>query len=125
MTARIRRLPGNECRHFASGRCLFEEQRNPGYHRDWRCRVLAQWEESYDEFLLRAEAFRLEDAAAAGLWERRMERLVAARPDCPDFRQGGAGATGCVHALADLCLLRLPGCAGRCRRFAPCPRPED
>lgn len=125
MTAHIRRLPGNECRHFASGRCLFEEQRNPGYHRNWRCRVLVQWEASYDDFLLRAEAFRLEEAAVAGLWERRVERLVAAAPDCPDFRRGGGTATGCAHGVAELCLLRLPQCPGRCGHFAPCPEPGD
>lgn len=121
MTAPIRRLPGNECRHFAGGRCLFEERRNPGYNRSWQCRVLLQWEACYDDFLLRAEAFRLEAASAAGLWERRVERLVAQAPDCADFRRGGGAATGCANAVGELCLLRLPECQGRCAHFAPCP----
>ena len=125
MTARLRRLPGNECRHFAGGRCLFEEQRNPGYNREWHCRVLLQWEASYDDFLLRADAFRLDVAAAAGLWERRVERLVARAPECEDFCQGGGAATGCANAVAELCLLRLPECRGRCAHFAPCPEAGD
>ncbi len=117
MTARIRRLPGTDCRHNVRGRCLYEERLNPGYHRDWRCRVVQGWEESYDDFLLRAEAFRLEAAAAAGLWESHVERMVRRGPQCRDFVPGGDGVPGCSRALEELCLLRLPECSGRCRHF--------
>lgn len=119
MTARIRRLPGNDCHHFVHGRCLYEEHLNPGYNRRWRCSVLLSWEDSYDDFLLRAEAFQLEAATAAGLWEGRIERLVEAAPGCGDFVSGGDGATGCANAVSELCLAALPVCEGRCRKFTP------
>lgn len=125
MTARIRRLPGTDCRYHVQGRCLYQERLNPGYNQAWRCRVVQGWEASYDDFLLRAEAFRLEAATAAGLWESQVERMVRRGPRCPDYDPGGEGVTGCTHALDELCLLAVPACRGRCRHFEPpCePRP--
>jgi len=120
MTAHIRRLPGKECLYHVRDRCLYEERLNPGYNRRWRCRVLQGWEASYDDFLLRAEAFQLESATVAGLWESRVERLVEQRPDCAEFCRGGTEVTGCIHTLDELCLLALPVCAGRCRLFRSC-----
>lgn len=117
MTASIRRLPGHQCRYFARGRCLYEERLNPGYDRSLRCRVLLEWEASYDDFLLRAEAFRLGAATAAGLWENKIERLVEDIARCENFAPGGTEATGCANALDELCVCALPPCPGRCRRF--------
>jgi len=112
------RLPAVGCVHFHAGRCLYEERLNPGLHTAWRCTVLARWETVYDEFLDRAENFGLSEAELGLLWSRRFERLAEESVPCPDVREGDSESMPeCLHLLEELCLLRLPECAGPCERF--------
>ena len=116
--ADIKRLPGNGCRHFERERCLYEEHLNPGYDEGYRCRVLAHWESAYDDFLARAENFRLDPTAASGLWERQFERLARKTFGCGEYEfRADAEAPACRHVCHGLCCLRLPPCEGRCRHF--------
>ena len=123
----VKRLPGTGCRYYNRGRCLYEERLNPGYHEAWRCRVLTAWERAFDDFVDRAEAFDLGQDRAADLWRLRMRRLG---PDgCEAFVPAGQRApvsvVPCAHAQEDLCLLALPECGGRCRRYEPEPQTPD
>lgn len=116
--ARITRLPGTSCRHFALGRCLYEEALNPGYHEAWRCSVLRRWEAVYDEFLDRAERFDLEETNLPELWRRRFNTPGEGEPDCPSYEPGLIrDMPECRHLFADLCLLELPECHGQCRNY--------
>ena len=112
------RFPAIGCRFFQQGRCLYEERLNPGFHTAWRCLVLARWESVYDDFLDRAENFGLSEAELGVLWGRRFERLAEESVPCPDLLAGeGESMPECRHLLEDICLLRLPACAGQCERF--------
>lgn len=112
------RFPAVGCQCFHLGRCLYEERLNPGLHKAWRCSVLARWETVYDEFLDRAENFGLSEAELGLLWSRRFERLAEESLPCPDVRPGdGESMPECLHLLEDICLLRLPECAGPCEHF--------
>jgi len=112
------RFPAVGCRHFEQGRCLYEERLNPGYHTAWRCLVLARWEAVYDEFLDRAESFNLTETELGRLWSRRFARLAEEGLPCPDVRVGDAESMPeCRHLLEEICLLRLPDCAGQCGNF--------
>ena len=71
-----------ECQFHMEGRCLYEERLNPGYHSGFRCRVLEEWEQAYDEFLGRVEAFGLDASALGPLWTRQFARLVRRQPNC-------------------------------------------
>lgn len=118
--SKVRPMPGDACRFFRQGHCLYEERLNPGYQRAWRCRVLLRWEGEYDDFLQRAEAFRLEDAPAAQLWGKRFAGLLREGINCPRFVAGGVGEVlDCSLLLGDVCLAELPVCEGVCRRFLP------
>ncbi|WP_285906144.1 hypothetical protein [Pseudodesulfovibrio pelocollis] len=115
-------LPGDECRHHARGRCLYEEHLNPGYCSTWRCRAIARWESAFDDFLVRAERFELGQEQVAILWERRFTRMVRSL-DCDHYASGGgAELPACAHVRDGLCCLALPPCEGRCRHFR-LPRP--
>lgn len=112
------RLPAHSCRSYHQGRCLYEEQLNPGLHMDWRCAVLARWEAVYDDFLNRAENFGLEEGELARLWRLRFERLAEEDIACPDFVPALAETMPeCRHLFVDICLLRLPECAGHCVNY--------
>lgn len=117
MPAILNHLPAAACAFFLQGRCLYEERLNPGLHQAWRCVVWREWEDDFDDFLGRAEAFALEDEAAGRLWARRQARLLAAARACPDFVPGGTDPVGCVRGRDTLCLDRLPACAGRCVNY--------
>ena len=118
MAARINRMPACDCRYHQGGRCLFEERLNPGYHQRWRCGVLKGWEEAYDDFLDRAEAFSLEPDTASRLWEERLRRLIERAGTCPEYAPGGPdNGTGCVYEFEALCLRLMPPCEGMCRRY--------
>lgn len=126
MGDKVSRFPASACRHYESGRCLYEERLNPGLREPWRCRVLTEWERAYDDFLLRAEAFHLEPEKAVELWEARLERLMIQARQCPDFVDGPEGtATGCANELEGLCLVLLPRCEGHCRHYSPAPPDHD
>jgi len=118
--AKIVRLPGTGCRSLYQGRCLYEEQLNPGLATNTRCGVLRRWEAAYEEFLDRAESFGLTESSVPDLWRRRFERLAGIEVDCPDYVPApGGDMPECRHLFADLCLLRLPECPGTCRNFRP------
>jgi hypothetical protein len=112
------RFPAVGCRFFQQGRCLYEERLNPGFHTAWRCLVLARWESVYDDFLDRAENFGLSEVELGVLWHKRFERLAEESVPCPDLLAGdGESMPECRYLLEDICLLRLPECAGQCERF--------
>lgn len=119
MSATVRPLPTVACEFYLQGHCLYEERLNPGLHQAWRCVVWRQWEEAFDSFLTRAEAFRLAEDTAGRIWEKRCAQLVAAARACPDFVPGGADPVGCALGRDLVCLRRLPGCAGRCTHYRP------
>lgn len=121
----ILRLPGVACRHYFGNHCLYEERLNPGYHESFRCTVLQGWEEAFEAFVDRAEAFGLEPSDASLFWRRRLDALLSGSRDCSDFLATDGDGPGCVHFLGGLCVLRLPACAGRCSRFAPEARSSD
>ncbi|NJB66642.1 hypothetical protein GGQ74_000282 [Desulfobaculum xiamenense] len=114
----IRRLPGDRCMYFRMGRCLYEEMANPGYHERFRCSMLSNLENAYDDFLDRAEAFNLDEELAGRIWQTFLERFVRTGIDCPDYVPGEwEGVAGCALALGFLCLKALPECEGQCSRF--------
>ena len=115
----LKRLPGHGCRFFARGRCLYEERLNPGYTKKWRCGVLLRWESVYDDFLVRAEAFGLEEDELSELWRERLERLMLQEGRCERYVYSRhVELPSCGNSHETLCLLDLPRCEGRCRRFA-------
>jgi len=116
--ADVLRLPAFGCRSYHGGRCLYEEQLNPGYDQRLRCQVLAKWEAVYEDFLNRAEQFNLTEQDLAGLWRARFERLAGEAIDCPDFTPALAETMPeCRHLFVDICLLRLPQCRGHCKNY--------
>jgi hypothetical protein len=118
MGAKITPFPGDACAFFLAGRCVLAERQNPGLDPGIRCKVLLGWESAWDDFLTRADAFGLEERTAARIWEDRLRLLVESGPDCAEFAAGpDTEATGCAHSREDLCLMRLPACAGRCKDF--------
>lgn len=115
----VRKMSGSHCRYYVAGRCLYSERLNPGYDESFRCRFLILWEEEFDAFLDRAEAFALGQDELAALWERRFERLQNGSRGCDDYRYCESGGDqGCINGHGDVCLLALPLCEGRCRHFA-------
>jgi len=115
---RVVRLPAQDCRHFLRGRCVYEEVLNPGYHGSYRCPVLTRLQDLYDSFLNQAEAFGLDEAKAFGIWEKRFRELCQEDTGCQAHEPGDMNQfPGCVHCLADVCVLRLPECSGRCRNY--------
>lgn len=114
----VLRLPAFGCRSYHQGRCLYEEQLNPGLDLELRCSVLDRWEAIYDDFLTRAENFRLGAEELARLWRVRFERLAQEDIDCPDFEPALMDSMPeCRHLFVDICLLRLPECPGHCRHY--------
>ncbi len=118
MSASMTRLPGEGCRHFLWGRCLYEEHCNPGLSQRTRCAVLTRLVRLFDDFLARAENLSLTEEQAARLWEARFPALVAKEGNCQDYLPGDTNSfPDCANAAGDLCLLALPVCPGRCARF--------
>jgi len=112
------RLPAFGCRSYHQGRCLYEEQLNPGLNTAWRCTVQARWERVYDDFLNRAENFGLDETELARLWRLRFERLAEEPVDCPDFVLALVETLPeCRQLFVDICLLRLPECPGHCVNY--------
>lgn len=118
MNRPLLRLPGAGCRHYAAGRCLYEEHLNPGYDQDVRCEVLSRLVAAYDDLLRRCEAMRLPEKRVAALLNERFAVLSGQETCC---HAGPRGATnlleGCEHAWQDVCLLRLPRCPGQCPNY--------
>lgn len=112
------RLPAFGCRSYYLGRCLYEEQLNPGLDAGLRCSVQARWERVYDEFLSRVENFGLDEGELSRLWRLRFERLAEEPVDCPDFVPALVETLPeCRHLFVDICLLRLPQCLGHCPNY--------
>ncbi len=121
--ARIITFPASGCAHFILGRCLYEEHLNPGYQAGYRCLALERLQKGYDSFLNQVDAFGLDDARASGLWEKRFLELCREDTGCQDHEPDDRkDFPGCRHSLEDICVLRLPACAGRCRNYTPKPR---
>jgi len=116
--ANLVRLPAFGCRSYHGGRCLYEEQLNPGFDQRLRCQVLVKWETVYEDFLSRVERFGLRTRDLAELWRARFERLAEEAIDCPDFSPTLAETMPeCRHLFVDICLLRLPECHGHCKNY--------
>jgi hypothetical protein len=112
-------MPGEGCRFWAAGRCLYEESVNPGLRREFACVVLAALEDRFDDFLTRSEILGLSGEQAGQIWERRMAQALNIGWDCANFTalQDDAGEALCLHFMEGVCLLRMPRCPGRCRRY--------
>jgi hypothetical protein len=115
---KVRTLPGNRCRFYKFGRCHYEETLNPGYHLEFRCRLLSEWEDRFEEFVSRAERFNLDPETAGKIWAERMRSFYETGSECDRFERGGTmSEIECIHAFLDVCLLKLPECAGQCSHF--------
>lgn len=111
-------MPGDGCAYHMKGHCLYAESVNPGYHAEWRCRVLKKWEEAYDHFMCQADNFRLDIKTAGMIWEQRLSRLMLREGRCPNFvTSRGRSPLDCCHIYDTLCLLALPRCVGKCRNY--------
>lgn len=122
-SSKVKRLPGSCCFYFRKGRCLYDEMLNPGYQERFRCRVLRQWEDAYDEFLDRAEAFHLDEAQSSRIWAVRLEKMSDLASQCPLYEaRESFGEFVCAKAFGFLCLDEFPVCEGRCQRFLLPPR---
>jgi len=118
MTGRLTRLPGEGCPHCQAGRCLYEEQLNPGLCQANRCAVLNRLCRAFDDFVLRADNLGLTDEQAQVLWQARFPATLAKEGNCQDYLPDDTTSfPDCVHAAGDLCLLALPLCPGRCPRY--------
>ena len=119
MAARISRLPGRACRYYRSGRCLYEEHRNPGLDESYRCAVLLRLGRAFDDFTLRAENLGMTEEQAGLAWKARFPEALAREGSCRMRPPGDTTSfPDCANATGDLCLLALPLCAGVCPRFA-------
>ncbi|WP_243364336.1 hypothetical protein [Fundidesulfovibrio terrae] len=121
--SQILRLPATGCRHFIQGRCLYEEHLNPGYHGEYRCRVITKLQELYDSFLNQADAFGLDELKATDIWEKRFRELYREDTGCQGHEPGDMNVfPGCVHCLEDICVPLLPQCGGCCSNYTHKPR---
>ncbi|UJX40276.1 hypothetical protein K9F62_16450 [Desulfovibrio sp. JY] len=118
MSAVVTCLPGLGCRHYLLGRCLYEEHVNPGLDQGFRCRVLTRLGRAFDDFLVRAEAMGLTEEQAGRVWRSRFPETLTREGSCRDYLPGDTTSfPDCANAAGELCLLALPACPGRCRRF--------
>lgn len=117
--SRLLHLPGRGCRHWSAGRCLYEEHINPGLELEFRCTLLCCYEKRLDDFVQQVERFGLPEEEAGRIWRDRIAQSVDNDWECGDFLplEDVSGQTMCRHFREGLCLLRLPVCSGRCRRF--------
>lgn len=81
--------------------------------------MLVRWEREYDTTIRQAEAFHMEGAMAANLWERKATRLMhTGVMDCTSHYPDLSGdMPGCVHFASGNCLLKMPVCPGRCSLY--------
>lgn len=118
MQAKPTPLPGDGCRHFQSGRCLYEEHLNPGLMQEHCCAVVRRLEQAFDDFLLRADNMGLDEEQAGRLWQARFPATLAKEGNCQNYLPDDRDSfPDCQHAAGELCLLAFPVCPGRCRRF--------
>jgi hypothetical protein len=114
------RLSGEGCRFWVRGRCLYEELLNPGLMEAYACTVLRVLAERFDEFIVRGEIMGLSAEEAGRIWARRMDAALNIGWDCANFafRPDSVDEMPCLHFQDGICVLCLPECPGRCRRFA-------
>lgn len=124
MVAQVQKLPGVHCAFYQQGHCLYEEHVNPGDHIEWTCSEITRFMQEYDEFVDRADRFSLDDDRAARLWESHEAELPPAGALCSAYSSdmckqcaGGDNLTDCCYELNLICILKLPVCAGVCRRY--------
>jgi len=118
MPATVTPLPGESCRHYLFGHCLYAEHVNPGLAQAHRCRVLVRLSQAFDDFLLRVDNLSLSEERAARLWEARFPATLAREGNCQDYLPGGTQSfPDCRHAAGDLCLMAFPACPGRCAHY--------
>ncbi|MEZ6851983.1 hypothetical protein [Halodesulfovibrio aestuarii] len=103
---------------------MYEEHVNPGDHIEWTCSEITRFMQEYDEFVDRADRFSLDDDRAARLWESHEAELPPAGALCSAYSSdmckqcaGGDNLTDCCYELNLICILKLPVCAGVCRRY--------
>ena len=115
----VRYLPGEGCRYWIVGNCLYEEHLNPGLRKDFVCSVLSILEERFDAFVVRGEILGLTSEEAGRIWERRMAGSLNIGWNCAQVTpmQDNPDDVLCQHFLEGVCVLRLPACCGRCRRY--------
>lgn len=125
MSERVARFPGRHCRFFDKGRCLYEEHLNPGYHRRFRCTVLARFEREFDHWLARSDNFQLGPDVARSVWRDKFRAMAAGVPcskhiPCLDSRNDESPDTlvNCALIREGVCLDELPVCEGVCTHFA-------
>lgn len=113
-------MPGRMCRFYLSGRCAYEEMLNPGYNRQWRCKVIQELEGEYDKLLRQAESFNLDEQAFSELWEQRIDEHLKSKVVCrkmipPEDEED----LFCAVVHDEVCLLEMPVCDGICTKFKP------
>ena len=115
----LSRMPGAGCEYYRRGRCLYEENLNPGYNAAHLCRELGRLGREFEGFIERAEAFSLEEQKAYEIWRRKLSQSLAQDCHCQDYLGGdNENFLGCAYAYGDICLKALPICPGRCPRFS-------
>lgn len=99
---------------------MYEEWLNPGLNPHHQCEPIKIWMREHDTFLLRAEAFGLDEKTTSVLWRKKLGRLLQLERQCAHFAPTGcAGPPECARQLDGLCLAALPKCEGKCRYFKP------
>lgn len=112
-------LPGDGCRHWHCGRCLYEEHLNPGLGQKYVCPAMRRIEESFDDFVGRGDMMGLTEEEAGRIWQLRVAQSLHKGWNCPDYEEllDDTGELLCGHFTDGLCLHLVPACPGRCRKF--------
>lgn len=119
MTNTLLAMPGDGCRFFYVGHCLYDEHMNPGLHAQFRCAVLATLDEDFDAFVVRCEKLSVEVETAGRIWHKRCEEMLGQHWPCLSYMPDAEADDPdlCAYLLWGLCTLRLPVCPGRCRHY--------
>lgn len=101
---------------------------NPGDNDEWACSEVTRFMREYDEFIDRADRFSLDDDKATRLWEGYVDELPPAGAMCSAYNpvccsdecgqsSDNDNLTDCYYELNLICVIKLPVCAGVCRRY--------
>lgn len=117
----VLQLPGDGCRFWVRGRCLYAEFVNPGLEVSVHCAVLGALDGQFDNFLDRCERLGLKEETMGEIWKRRCAAFFDGPWPCVRYLPHSDPQYGqqCQFFLESLCLLCFPLCPGRCRRFIP------
>lgn len=105
------------------GFCLWDEMHNPGHAEHRLCIRLTALSGEWDDFLDRAEAFRLTEQEASRIWERRKHPALTEPGVCPvpavadGGEHAGAPLLDCPYLFHTACLLVMPDCPGVCGKY--------